>query len=148
MDKKKYQELVKKHSPKENSLNNALIAFFIGGMIGVLGQFLIDLYVHILDISNTLAGTLMVISLIFISCFLTAIGKFDKMVEFARCGLIIPITGFAHSMMSSTLDYKREGFITGIGSNMFKLAGTVILYGIVSAYFFGLLRYIFFGGNI
>ena len=142
MDKKKYQELVKKHSPKENSLNNALIAFLVGGMIGLLGQFLIDLYVHILDISTKSAGTLMIITLIFLSCFLTAIGKFDKMVEFARCGLIIPITGFAHSMMSSSLDYKREGFITRIGSNMFKLAGSVLLYGVFAAFLFSLIRYV------
>ena len=148
MDKKKYQAVVKKHSPKEKSITNALIAFLIGGMIGVFGQFLIDLYIHIFDISTKTAGTLMIITLIFLSCFLTAIGKFDKLVEFARCGLIIPITGFAHSMMSAALDYKKEGFVTGIGSNMFKLAGTVILYGIVSAYFFGLLRLLLFGGNI
>ena len=67
------------------------------------------------------------------------------MVEFAKCGLIIPITGFAHSMMSASLDYKKEGFVTGIGANMFKLAGTVIAYGVISAYFFGLIRYIIGG---
>ena len=148
MDKKKYQEIVKKYSPKENSVNNALIAFLIGGMMGVVGQLLIDFYMHIFDISNNTAGTLMIITLIFLSCLLTATSKFDKIVEFSKCGLIIPITGFAHSMMSASLDYKRDGFITGIGSNMFKLAGSVIVYGVLSAYFFGLLRYLLFGGSV
>ena len=63
-----------------------------------------------------------------------------KWVNFARCGLIIPITGFAHSMMSAALEYRKEGLVTGIGANIFKLAGTVILYGVVSAYIFGLIR--------
>ena len=71
---------------------------------------------------------------------------FDKMVQFAKCGLIIPITGFAHAMMSATLEYRKEGMITGIGANMFKLAGSVIIFGVVSAYVFGLIRLLVFGG--
>lgn len=148
MDKKKYQLIVKKNSPKENTVNNALVAFLIGGLMGVIGQGLIDLYMNIFSFTNKEASTLMIITLIFLSCFLTALGIFDKLVSYARCGLIIPITGFAHSMMSSALDYKKEGFVTGIGTNIFKLAGSVILYGVLSAYIFGLLRYLLFGGTI
>ena len=73
---------------------------------------------------------------------------YDKWVNFARCGLIIPITGFAHSMQSAALDYRREGFVTGLGSNMLKLAGSVIIYGIISAYIFGIVRFLIFGGNV
>ena len=73
---------------------------------------------------------------------LTGIGIFDKLVTIFRCGLLIPITGFAHSMTSCALDYRNEGPIYGIGSNMFKLAGSVIVYGIVSAWFFGTIRYL------
>ena len=69
-------------------------------------------------------------------------GFFDKIVNFARCGLIVPITGFAHAMMSAALEYRKEGLVTGIGANMFKLAGSVIIFGVVSAYIFGLLRII------
>ena len=76
----------------------------------------------------------------------TALGFFDKLVNFARCGLIIPITGFAHSMTSSAMEYRKEGLVTGIGMNIFKLSGTVILYGVVSAYIFGIIRYVIFGG--
>ena len=81
-----------------------------------------------------------IITLIFIGCLLTCFGFFDKWVNFAKAGLFVPITGFAHAMMSASLEYKKEGLVTGIGANMFKLAGTVIIYGVVSAYIFGLIR--------
>ena len=87
----------------------------------------------------------MIVTLIFVGCLLTCIGFFDKWVSFCKCGLIIPITGFAHAMMSAALEYRKEGLVTGIGANMFKLAGSVIIFGVVSAYTFGLLRLILFG---
>ena len=89
----------------------------------------------------------MIITLIFLASLFTALGFFDKWVNWARCGLIIPITGFAHSMTSAAIEFRKEGFVTGLGANLFKLAGTVILYGVVSAYFFGILRIIIMGGN-
>jgi len=146
MDKAKYKTIIEKYTPKENRLYNALIAFIIGGLIGIIGQGLIDIYLHFLNLEFKDASTLMIITLVFFSCLFTAIGFFDKAVEFAKCGLIIPITGFAHSMMSSTLEYKKEGIVTGMGANMFKLAGTVIMCGVVSAYFFSILRYFILGG--
>lgn len=146
MEDKKYKTLVEKYRPKENVISNCLVAFFIGGIMGIIGQSLIDIYSYFFDLSTSDASTLMIVSLIFIGCFLTCLGFFDKMVNFARCGLIIPITGFAHSMMSAALEYRKEGLITGIGPCMFKLAGSVIVYGVVSAYLFGLLRFIIMGG--
>ena len=86
------------------------------------------------------------IDLIFISSLFTALGFFDKIIEKVRCGIIVPITGFAHSMSSAALEYKNEGLVLGIGANVFKLAGTVILYGVVSVYFFGLIRLLVMGG--
>ena len=77
---------------------------------------------------------LYIIIFIFFGCVLTALGIFDKLVCFLKSALIIPITGFAHSITSAALDYKQDGFVTGIGSNCFKLAGSVILYGVVSAF--------------
>ncbi len=145
MDKNKYKELVAKYTPKENRLYNAIIAFLVGGLVGVFGQILIDLYSYFLNIPTKEASVFMIITLVFLGCFLTCLGFFDKFVSFAKCGLIIPITGFAHSMMSATLEYKKEGIVTGMGANMFKLAGTVIMCGVVSAYFFGLLRIIIMG---
>lgn len=140
MDKNKYKELINRHYPKENIFMNALIAFIIGGLMGVLGHLLMQLYAYIFSIPVNEASIFMIITLIFISSLLTSMGVFDKMVNFAKCGLIIPITGFAHSMMSAALEYRKEGLVLGIGANMLKLSGTVIIFGVVSAYIFGLIR--------
>ena len=146
MEKNQYKDIVNKNTPKENRLFNGMIAFISGGLMGVLGQFIISLYTYYLDIPTKEAGTYMIITLIFLASLFTALGFFDKWVKFAKCGLIIPITGFAHSMTSAAIEYKKEGFVTGLGANMFKLAGTVILYGVVSAYIFGFIRLIVMGG--
>ncbi len=146
MEKKKYQRIVDSHKPVEHRGQNAFIAFVTGGIVGVIGQLLIELYTRFLDVSTKDASVFMIITLIFIASLFTAMGFFDKWVNFCRCGLIIPITGFAHSMTSAALEYRKEGFVTGVGSNIFKLAGTVILYGVVSAWFFGLLRLLIMGG--
>ena len=148
MDKQNYQKIIDKNTPKEKRLKNGIIAFFIGGIMGIIGQGLIDLYTNIFSISTKQASVFMIVTLIFIGCFLTCLGFFDKWVNAAKCGLIVPITGFAHAMMSAALEYKKEGMVTGIGSNMFKLAGSVIIFGVVSAYTFGLIRLLLFGGNI
>ena len=146
METKKYQKIVDKHVPKEKKGNNLLVSFIVGGLVGVLANFLMDLYSYLFHVPSSEAGGYMLITFIFIACLLTALGVFDKFVKKAKMGLIIPITGFAHSMQSAILDYKKEGPIYGFGSNMFKLAGSVILYGVVSAYVFGLIRFILFGG--
>ena len=86
------------------------------------------------------------VTFIFISSFLTAIGVFSRLVKKYGAGLIVPITGFSHSTTSSAMEYKNEGLINGIGSNIFKLSGSVILYGIVSASIFGFIRFVIFGG--
>lgn len=146
MEKKDYQKIVERHKPKEDRLKNAIIAFLVGGSIGAVAQLLIEFYVSLLDISTQDASSFMIVTLIFVACLCTALGFFDKWVSFARCGLIIPITGFAHSIMSSGMEYRKEGPIYGVGANIFKLAGSVILYGIVAAWFFGMIRYYFLGG--
>ena len=146
MEKKEYKKIVDKYTPDEPRFRNALIAFVIGGLMGVLGNFLVEFYSSIFDLSSKDASVFMIITLIFIGCFLTCLGFFDKWVGFAKCGLIIPITGFAHAMMSAALEYRKEGLVTGLGANMFKLAGSVIIFGVVSAYIFGLLRLLVMGG--
>lgn len=146
MEKNKYKGIVKKHTPKEDTLTNCLVAFIIGGVMGVIGQSLVSLYSYLFQISTSDASVLMIVTLIFLGCLFTCLGFFDKWVNFAKCGLIIPITGFAHAMMSAALEYKKEGLVTGIGANMFKLAGSVIIFGVVSAYLFGLLRFVIMGG--
>ena len=142
MINKKYDEIVERHKPTEQRSKNSLIAFLIGGLVGAIGEGLIQIYCSIWHISRTVSSVYMIITLIFIAALATAIGFFDKWVNFARCGLLIPITGFSHSMMRAALEYKREGPIFGIGSNTFKLAGSVIVYGVVSAWTFGIIRLI------
>ena len=146
MEKNKYKDIVTKYTPKEDRVGHGLKAFIIGGLMGVLGQFLLDLYTYLFHIPTTEAAPFMIITLIFLATLFTAIGFFDKWVAWAQAGLIIPITGFAHSMMSAALEYRKEGLVTGVGANMFKLAGTVIIFGVVSAYVFGFIRLILFGG--
>ena len=145
MINKKYDEIVEKHKPTEERSRNALIAFLIGGLVGSIGEGLIQLFCYFLHTSRTISSVYMIITLIFIAALCTALGFFDKWVTFARCGLLIPITGFAHSIMSAALEYKKEGPIYGIGSNAFKLAGSVIVYGVVSAWTFGVIRLIIGG---
>ena len=98
------------------------------------------------DLPRKEAGVCVILTLIIIASILTALGIFDTCVSKLKSALIIPITGFAHSMTSAALEYRKEGLVLGIGANIFKLAGTVILYGIVSVYVFGILRLIIMGG--
>lgn len=146
MEKKEYKKIVDRHKPTETRVQNAIISFLVGGLVGVIGQGLIDFYSSWLDISTKDASVFMLVTLVFVASLFTALGFFDKWVTFAKCGLIIPITGFAHSMTSAGIEYRREGPIYGLGMNIFKLAGSVILYGIVAAWFFGTIRYLLMGG--
>ncbi len=144
---KKYEKIVNSNKAKEERVKNAVVAFIVGGLVGLLGEAIIEILCCYFKISRTDASVYMIVILIFISSLCTALGFFDKLVTKFKCGLLIPITGFAHSMTSATLDYKKEGPVSGFGSNMFKLAGSVILYGVVSAWVFGLIRYLI-GGAI
>ena len=146
MDNIEYKRLVKKISPCENKLKNMLIAFISGGLIGLLGEYLCGLYETYLGIPSKDAVSLVIVTYIFIASLLTALGVFDRLVNIFKCGLLIPITGFAHSMTSAAIEHKKEGPIYGIGSNIFKLSGSVIMYGVVAAFIFGTIRYIVFGG--
>ena len=146
MDKKRYKELVDKNTPKESVLKNALVAFIVGGLLGSLSELLLRCYMIWLDLPRKESGVLVILTLIAIASILTACGVFDVLVSKVKAALIIPITGFAHSMSSAALEYKNEGLVLGIGANIFKLAGTVILYGVVSVYIFGLIRLLVMGG--
>ena len=145
MNKNQYEIVADRHKSKENKLMNAIVSFVVGGFIGLSGEVIIELLCRYLSFSRVDASTIMIVIFIFFASLFTALGFFDKWVSTCKCGLIIPITGFAHAVVSSALDYKAEGPIYGIGSNIFKLAGNVILYGVVSAWFFGTIRYLIGG---
>ena len=145
MKNTKYDKIADNHKASEKRLKNAVVAFLMGGFIGFLGELLIEVYCYYLNMSRADSSSLMIVTFIFVASLFTALGFFDKLVNKFKCGLLIPITGFAHSMTSSALDYKEEGLIYGIGSNMFKLAGSVIIYGVVSAWIFGMIRFLIGG---
>jgi stage V sporulation protein AC len=146
MNKESYKELTDKIVPKEDKVKNGVTAFLFGGLIGLIGQIIVYVLENNFDVAHKDATSIMIVILIFIASLCTALGFFDNLVAKAKAGLIVPITGFAHAMTSSMIDYKKEGLITGIGANAFKLTGSVILYGVVAAYVFGTIRYLFFGG--
>ena len=142
MDRKEYDDLADQLKPKNHMFKNAFYAFLYGGVIGMIAQGLLEFYMYIYHCNQKDATPMMIITLVFISCLLTGLGIYDKLAQKAGAGTFIPITGFANSMTSCALDSQSEGLIMGIGSNMFKLGGTVITYGIVSSALLGVIRYV------
>ena len=134
-----YKKIVKKYTPSPNKLKNAYLSFISGGLIGLIGTIIYNILTYY-NVNN--ANVWVIIILIISASILTGLSIFDNLVEKFKCGIIIPITGFAHAMTSSAIDYKKDGFISGIGSNTFKLAGSVILYGTISAFILTIIRVI------
>lgn len=145
MDKEEYAALVKKKSANPKIFDNALISFLIGGVAGAIYQIIVTWSMDLFEISDKVATGYACIAFILFAIILTGAGVFDNLVSKFKFGLIIPITGFAHSVASSLMDFKKDGLITGLGSNMFKLAGSVILYGMVSAVVCALIKVIIYG---
>ena len=142
MNKQRFNDIVKDTEDKKDKLGRALIAFISGGIIALIGQGIYDLYIGVFNVAEKDALSLMLVTIIFVTALLTGIGVFDKISQKTGAGTFIPISGFANALTSSALESKSEGLIYGIGSNMFKLAGSVITYGIVSAYILGIVRYV------
>lgn len=138
---KEYDKIVKKNSPKSKCFVNSIKAFLIGGAICVIGQGLTDIYKAI-GISEDISKTLTSISLIFIGIVLTAIGVYDKIAKHAGAGTLVPITGFANAVASPAIEFKAEGYITGLGAKLFIIAGPVIVYGVSASVIYGLIYWI------
>ncbi len=145
MNKEEYKKLVKSWQTKEPKLKNAVASFLVGGGIGILGQVVSKLLMICFSISQVISYSIVCLLLIFLASLFTGLGFFDDWVCKVKCGLIIPTTGFAHSMTSCALEYKKDGLITGVGANFFKLAGSVLLYGIISSFFLCLIKVVFYG---
>ncbi len=140
--KKEYSKIVQKHSGKSPLLKDSVRAFFVGGFICVIGQAFREFYKFI-GLNKELSGTATSITLIFIASLLTAIGVFDKIGKFAGAGTLVPITGFSNSVTSPAMEFKSEGFVTGVGAKIFTVAGPVITYGTLSSIFAGFLYFVF-----
>ncbi len=143
MDNKEYDKLVKSVIKTENPLKNVMIAFFSGGLIGILAQLLVELYLYLFDVNVSDAYLFTFTTFIVIGSLLTGFGFFDRFLSICKCGLIVPATGFANTMTSSAMDTRSEGFIKGIGASIFKLTGSIILYGVLFGIIFGFIRSIF-----
>lgn len=145
VDKEEYNILVKERSKQPEIFEDALISFLIGGLLGAVYEVLTNVFINTFELSAKIASGWTCLTFILFAVLMTGFGVFDNMVSKFKFGLIIPITGFAHSVASSLLDYRKEGLITGLGSNMFKLAGCVILYGTVAAFIGALIKVIIYG---
>lgn len=145
MDKQEYIKLVESKSKAPRILENAFISFLTGGVLGGLFEILTNSYINMFELEEKIALGWSLLTFILTAIILTGFGVFDTLISKFKFGLIIPITGFAHSVSSSLIDYKKDGLITGLGSNMFKLAGCVILYGTVAAFIGAIVKVIIYG---
>ena len=137
-----YGEMVKKASPNSKSLIDIIKAFLIGGAICCAGQALLDLYGSF-GIDKQTAAAFTSVTLVFASALLTALGIYEKIAKHGGAGTLVPITGFANAVVSSALEFKSEGFITGLGAQIFIISGPVILYGSAASVLYGLIYYFF-----
>lgn len=135
---KEYADILKEVSPDSPLGTDMLKAFVVGGIICTIGQCFLNFYMKILQ-ERDLASTATSISLIFIAAALTACNVFDSLAKFAGAGTLVPITGFSNAVVSPAMEYKTEGYILGVGSKMFVIAGPVIVYGTASSVIAGLI---------
>ena len=140
--KQTYQEYVEKKSPNSPIFKNCFNAFWVGGLICTIGQIISNICKERgFDVATS--GTIVSIILIGISAFLTGINLFNKIGKFAGAGSLIPITGFANSIVSPAMEYKSEGYVMGVGGKMFTVAGPVLVFGISASILVGIIYMIF-----
>ncbi len=139
--KQHYQDYVNKKSPNSPIFKNCFNAFWVGGLICSIGQIINELCQYN-GLDTQLSGTIVSIILIGISAFLTALNIFNKIGKFAGAGSLVPITGFANSIVSPAMEYKSEGYVLGVGAKMFTVAGPVLVFGISASIFVGMIYFI------
>ncbi len=142
MTNKEYSKLVEERTKNSPLWLDCLKAFLFGGAICTIGEALRHLYLY-LGADKLAAGSWVSISLIFLAALLTALGVFEKIAKHAGAGTLVPITGFSNSVISPAMEYKTEGFVTGVGAKMFIVAGPVIVYGTVASIIAGIIYYLF-----
>ena len=141
MTEKEYDRLVKKLSPPSPIWRDCLGAFAIGGLICVVGQFILNRYQD-LGLEKTEAGTAMSMTLVALSALLTGLSLYDDIAKVAGAGTLVPITGFANAIAAPAVEFKTEGFILGVGAKMFTIAGPVIVYGVSASVVYGFIYWI------
>ena len=138
---KKYLDLVSQMSPKTNEFKTLIHAFWVGGVICLIGQVVRYVFMYIFGLyGDILAGATSIV-MIFLGSFLTGLGVYDKIGRYAGGGSIVPITGFANSVVSPAMEFKSEGFIYGLAAKMFVIAGPIIVFGVIGSVAVGLIYY-------
>lgn len=135
-----YQKLQKEKEMKRPVFQNCIKAFFVGGFICLIGQFIQKFMIYQFDFTDKTAGNPTVAILIFISMLLTGFGVYDRIGQFAGAGSAVPVTGFGNAVVSAAIEHRSEGYVLGVGGNMFKLAGSVIVFGVFSAFAIALIK--------
>ena len=136
---RRYQQRVNEKMPKSKVLSQCLRAFLVGGLICCIGQAVGDFGEKTLNFDQETAGTFMAIVMVFLGATLTGLGVYDKLGTWAGAGSIVPITGFANSIVSPAMEFKREGYVMGVGAKLFSIAGPVLVYGISVSIIVGLI---------
>ena len=131
-----YGKIVEKVSPNSKCLQNCVKAFLFGGGICLAGQIIYTVYTS-LELTKDVSKTLTSVTLIFIGVLLTALGVYDKIAKHAGAGTLVPITGFANAVSSPAIEFKSEGFVSGLGAKLFIIAGPVIVYGVSASIVYG-----------
>lgn len=139
---REYAQLVERLAPKSDMAQGLFRSFWVGGVICVIGQMITDFYSRVLLWGAQASGTATSITLIFLSALLTGIGVYDKIGKYAGAGSIVPITGFANSVVAPAMEFRREGLVMGVGAKLFTLAGPVLVYGISASIIVGLITFL------
>lgn len=145
MTNKEYGKYVNSKSKPSPLWKNLTWAFLVGGAICTAGQGLLNLFQN-MGMSESTAGSCVSVTLIFLAALFTGLGWFDKIAKHAGAGTLVPITGFANAMVSPALEFKNEGFVTGVAAKMFIIAGPVLVFGISASIIYGIVLQIFFRG--
>lgn len=135
-----FNQTKKLHDEKRPVLLNCCRAFIVGGLICVIGQFIANFYMMFFDFTEKTVGNPTVATIVILTMFLTGFGLYDHLGQFAGAGSAVPVSGFANAVISSAIEHRTEGFILGVGMNMLKLAGPVIVYGVFSSFIVAFIR--------
>lgn len=135
-----YEEMVNKANPHSNIVRDCIFAFVVGGLICDVGQFVMNTFLS-MGVSQDNVGAYVAAVMVFLGAFFTGLGIYDNLGKYAGAGSIVPITGFANSIVSPAMEFKREGYIFGVGAKMFVIAGPVLVYGISASIIVGLIYY-------
>ncbi|MCH1626258.1 stage V sporulation protein AC [Ferdinandcohnia quinoae] len=135
-----YYQLQKERETKRPIFKNCLKAFLVGGFLCIIGQAIQLFYIYNFNFTEKTAGNPTVATMVFIAMLLTGFGVYDRIAQFAGAGSAVPVTGFGNAVISAAIEHRTEGFVLGVGGNMFKLAGSVILFGTFSAFLVALIK--------